>query len=218
MDPSVINKKTEDLIVFYEGERLTSYRDTGGIWTIGVGHTSDEKFKVTKGQTITREFSRELLRHDLKEAENFVNTLVKVPLNENQYGALVSFTFNLGGGSLKISTLLKKLNAGNYKAIPSELNKWVFDDGVKLAGLIKRRKAEGELWNTPTTVPVVAPTVTVRPETASTEARKPVQRIEPTVVPNVPHKEPSESGAFLKVLGAVAAAGAIALGNWLGLF
>lgn len=204
----MINKKTEDLMVFYEGERLTSYRDTGGIWTIGVGHTSDSKFAVKKGQTITREFSRELLRHDLKEAENFVNTLVKVPLNENQYGALVSFTFNLGGGSLKISTLLKKLNAGNYKAIPSELNKWVFDDGVKLAGLVKRRKAEGELWNTPTTVPVVAPT----------EARKPVQRVEPVVVPNVPQKEPSESGAFLKVLAALAAAGLIALGNWLGLF
>lgn len=200
----MINKKTEELIVFYEGERLTSYRDTGGIWTIGVGHTSDEKFKVAKGQTISKDFSRELLRHDLKEAENFVKTLVKVPLNENQYGALVSFTFNLGGGSLKISTLLKKLNAGNYKAIPSELNKWVFDDGVKLAGLIKRRKAEGDLWNAPTSTPV-AP-------------QKPVQRAEPVVVPNVPQKEPSESGAFLKVLGAVAAAGAIALGNWLGLF
>jgi len=214
----MINKKTEELIVFYEGERLTSYKDTGGVWTIGVGHTSDEKFKVTKGQTITKEFSRELLRHDLKEAENFVKTLVKVPLNENQYGALVSFTFNLGGGSLKISTLLKKLNAGNYKAIPSELNKWVFDDGVKLAGLIKRRKAEGELWNTPTSVPVVAPTVTVRPETASTEARKPVQRVEPKVAENVPVDTQSESGAFLKVAAAVVTAGAIALGNWLGLF
>ena len=200
----MINKKTEELIVFYEGERLTSYRDTGGIWTIGVGHTSDSKFAVKKGQTITGEFSRELLRHDLKEAENFVKTLVKVPLNENQYGALVSFTFNLGGGSLKISTLLKKLNTGNYKAIPSELNKWVFDDGVKLAGLIKRRKAEGDLWNTPTSVPVAT--------------QKPVQSEEPSVVPNVPQKEPSESGAFLKVLAALVAAGAIALGNWLGLF
>ena len=204
----MINNKTEELIVFYEGERLNSYRDTGGIWTIGVGHTSDEKFKVAKGQTISKNFSRELLRHDLKEAENFVKTLVKVPLYENQYGALVSFTFNLGGGSLKISTLLKKLNAGNYKAIPSELNKWVFDDGVKLAGLVKRRKAEGDLWNTPTSTPVVAPTAT----------EKPVQRVEPVVVPNVPQKEPSESGAFLKVLAALVAASLIALGNWLGLF
>ena len=200
----MINKKTEDLIVFYEGEKLTSYRDTGGVWTIGVGHTSDEKFKVKKDQTITKEFSRELLRHDLKEAENFVNTLVKVPLNENQYGALVSFTFNLGGGSLKISTLLKKLNAGNYKAVPSELNKWVFDDGVKLKGLVNRRKAEGELWNTPVTV--------------HKEAEKPVQRVEPTVTPNVPVTKENDSGAFLKVLAALAAAGLIALGNWLGLF
>ena len=200
----MINKKTEDLIVFYEGEKLTSYRDTGGIWTIGVGHTSDEKFKVKKGQTITKEFSRELLRHDLKEAENFVKRLVKVPLNENQYGALVSFTFNLGGGQLKISTLLKKLNAGNYKAVPSELNKWVFDDGVKLKGLVNRRKAEGDLWNTPVV--------------ASTATGKPVQRVEPTVTPNVPVTKENDSGAFLKVLAALAAAGLIALGNWLGLF
>lgn len=204
----MINQKTEDLIVSFEGERLKSYKDTGGVWTIGVGHTSDEKLTVRPNQTITKEFSRELLRHDLKEAEAFVDKLVKVPLNENQRGALVSFVFNLGGGAFKGSTLLRKLNAGNYKAIPSELNKWVFDDGVKLAGLIKRRKAEGELWNTPTSVPVVAPTVT----------EKPVQRVEPKVAENVPVDTQGESGAFLKVAAAVVTAGAIALGNWLGLF
>lgn len=210
----MINKKTEDLIVFYEGERLTSYRDTGGIWTIGVGHTSDEKFKVAKGQTISKEFSRELLRHDLKEAEHFVNTLVKVPLNENQYGALVSFTFNLGGGQLKISTLLKKLNAGNYKAIPTELNKWVYDDGVKLQGLINRRSAEGALWNTPTSVPVVVEKPTDRPETALKEAGKPVQSDEPVVVPNVPSKEPSASRGILGLIVFLIAA----FLSWLGLF
>jgi len=210
----MINKKTEDLIVFYEGEKLTSYRDTGGIWTVGVGHTSDEKFKVQKGQTITKEFSRELLRHDLKEAENFVKTLVKVPLNENQYGALVSFTFNLGGGQLKVSTLLKKLNAGNYKAIPTELNKWVYDDGVKLQGLLNRRKAEGELWNTPTSVPVVVEKPTDRPETALKEAGKPVQSDEPVVVPNVPSKEPSASRGILGLIVFLIAA----FLSWLGLY
>lgn len=200
----MINKLTEDLIVFYEGERLNSYRDTGGIWTIGVGHTSDEKFAVKRGQTITKEFSRELLRHDLQEAENFVKTLVKVPLNENQYGALVSFTFNLGGGALKSSTLLKKLNAGNYKAVPFELSKWVNDDGVKLAGLVKRRKAEGDLWNTAvieTKVPA-----------------EPVQRVEPVVVQKAPETKENDSTALLKVLAAFVLAGAVALGHWLGLF
>ena len=196
----MINKKTEDLIVFYEGEKLTSYRDTGGIWTIGVGHTSDEKFKVKKGQTITKEFSRELLRHDLKEAEHFVKTLVKVPLNENQYGALVSFTFNLGGGAFKGSTLLRKLNAGDYKAVPSELMKWVNDDGVRLAGLVRRRSAEGALWNTPTSVPVVV--------------EKPVQSEEPVVVPNVPSKEPSASRGILGLIVFLIAA----FLSWLGLF
>jgi len=200
----MINKATEELIVRWEGERLVAYRDGGGVLTIGVGHTSDAKLRVTPGLKITKEQSRNLLYHDVAEAEAYVDKLVKVPLNENQYGALVSFTFNLGGGSLKISTLLKKLNAGNYKAIPAELNKWVFDDGVKLKGLVNRRKAEGELWNTPVTV--------------HKEAEKPVQRVEPTVTLNVPVDKQSESGAFLKVLAALVAAGAIAIGNWLGLY
>lgn len=202
----MINKKTEELIVSYEGERLTSYKDTGGIWTIGVGHTSDEKFKVKAGQTITKEFSRELLRHDLKEAEHFVDTLVKVPINENQRGALVSFVFNLGGGAFKGSTLLRKLNAGNYNAVPTELMKWVNDGGVRLKGLVRRRAAEGALWNTPTSVPVVK-----APE-------KPVQRVEPEVKDSIPEGKQSVSGAFLKALMALVAAGLIALGNWLGLF
>ena len=200
----MINKKTEELIVFYEGERLTSYRDTGGIWTIGVGHTSDSKFTVKRGQTITKALSRELLYHDLKEAEGFVKALVKVPLNENQYGALVSFTFNVGGGALKSSTLLRKLNAGDYKAVPSELMKWVNDNGKRLNGLVRRRSAEGALWNTSTSVPVA-------PE-------KPVQCEEPKVEQKVPETQENDSGAFVKVIGALGAAAAIALGKWLGLY
>ena len=171
----MINKATEDLIVSFEGERLKSYKDTGGIWTIGVGHTSDKNFKVGPNQTITREKSRELLRFDVKEAEDAVDRLVKVPINENQRGALVSFTFNLGEGQLKISTLLRKLNAGQYSAVPTELNKWVFDDGVKLNGLVRRRKAEGVLWNTP----VINSTV---PE-------KPVEEIVLVPTPEVPAEE-----------------------------
>ena len=200
----MINKKTEELIVTFEGEKLTSYLDTGGVWTIGVGRTSGSKLTVQRGQTITKTLSRELLYHDLKEAEGFVKALVKVPLNENQYGALVSFTFNVGGGSFKSSTLLRKLNAGDYKAVPSELMKWVNDNGKRLDGLVRRRSAEGALWNTSTSAPV-AP-------------QKPVQRVEPKVAENVPVDKQSESGAFIKVIGAIGAAGAIALGKWLGLY
>lgn len=203
----MINQAAEDLIVRYEGERLTSYKDTGGIWTIGVGHTSDQYLKVKPGITISKETSRKLLAIDLKEAEAFVDRLVKVPLNANQRGALVSFTFNLGGKSLEISTLLKELNAGNYAAIPSELNKWIFDDGIKLKGLIKRRAAEGVLFNTPTSIPVV-----VKP------TEKPVESVKPVPAPKVPEALPSESGAFLKVILALAGAAAITIANWLGLF
>lgn len=196
----MINKLTEELIVSFEGEKLLSYKDTGGVWTIGVGHTSDEHFKVVPNQLISKEQSRKLLAIDLKEAEAFVDKLVKVPLNENQRGALVSFTFNLGGGSLKISTLLKKLNAGNYDAVPSELNKWVYDDGVKLKGLVRRREAEGKLWNTP----VIKSTVT----------EKPVQSDVPVAEKEVPEKAKGSPAGFL---AAVVAVLMFALAKWLGI-
>lgn len=150
----MVNQKTLDLIAKYEGCKLVAYKDTGGVWTIGVGHTSDKYLKVTPGLKITKDKAYELLQIDVREAEASVNKLVKVPLNENQFGALVSFVFNLGEGQFAKSTLLRKLNMGNYDAAPSELNKWVYDNGKRLDGLVARRNAEGELWNTPVTVPV----------------------------------------------------------------
>lgn len=142
-----VTKEIRNFIKKEEGEVLTAYQDSAGIWTIGVGHTSDSKLKVTKGLKITAAQSDELLTHDLAEAEDAVSRLVKVPLNDNQFGALVSFTFNLGEGNLKSSTLLKKLNAGDYASVPSELNKWVNAGGKRLQGLVNRRKREGELFN-----------------------------------------------------------------------
>src|SRR5690348_1914128 len=108
------NKATLDLIIEFEGLKLTAYQDSVGVWTIGVGHTSDDYFKVYKGLTITKDKAYDLLNHDLKEAEAAVDKLVKVPLNSNQRGALTSWTFNLGQGNLASSTMLKKLNAGDY--------------------------------------------------------------------------------------------------------
>lgn len=143
------NKATLDLIVKYEGLKLTAYQDTGGVWTIGVGHTSDEYFKVFKGVTITRDKAYDLLNYDLKQAEACVTSSVKVTLNANQKGALTSFVFNIGNKAFEGSTLLRKLNAGDYSAVPNELDKWVNDNGKKLPGLVARRKAEGDLWNTP---------------------------------------------------------------------
>lgn len=138
-----------------EALRLKAYLDGGGVPTIGWGHTKG----VRMGQTITREQAEAFLREDLAWAERAVETSVKVPLNDNQFAALVSFTFNVGEGAFKKSTLLKKLNKGDYSSVPKELLKWVNDNGKRVQGLYNRRVREGALFvkggSTSTTTPSI---------------------------------------------------------------
>ena len=89
----------------------------------------------------------EILTGDAGKAANSVRRLIKVPLNQQQLDALISFTFNCGAGSLQISTLRKRLNRGEYAAVPHELDKWVVSAGKRLPGLVRRRKAEGVLFS-----------------------------------------------------------------------
>lgn len=130
----------------WEGLRLNSYECSAGIWTIGYGHTNN----VQPGQTITEDRANELLMRDLFKFEERVNRLVTVPLNDNQFAALVSFDFNTG--ALHNSTLLKKLNQGDYDSVPIELMKWVKASDPKtgkkvtVQGLVNRRAAEAGLW------------------------------------------------------------------------
>lgn len=140
-----INPAGLALIKEYEGYEGHAYLDTGGVPTIGYGHTRGVKM----GASCTPEQAEVWLREDLASAEADVSKLVKVPLTDNQFAALVSFTFNLGGAQLGKSTLLKFLNAGNYAGAGSQFQFWVFDNGKKLAGLIKRRAAEAALWSVP---------------------------------------------------------------------
>jgi len=118
-----------------------------GELTIGYGHTKAAKhpLKPSVGYTITKEEAEEILDVDLDECEQDVNRLVKVPLTQSQFDALVSFQFNTGG--LGRSTLLKVLNRKQYDLVPSELMKWIYDNGTVLRGLVNRRKAEVALWN-----------------------------------------------------------------------
>ncbi|XP_066934062.1 lysozyme RrrD-like [Clytia hemisphaerica] len=132
-----------DLIKRFEGLRLTAYQDAVGVWTIGYGHTKG----VRAGQTITAEQAELFLRQDVRSAENDVEKSVKVWINQNQYDALVSWTFNLGGTNLRKSTMLKKLNAGDFDRVPCEMIRWVYAGGKKLPGLVKRRYAEATLFN-----------------------------------------------------------------------
>lgn len=139
----MVNSLGISLIKEYEGYRSKAYLDTGGVPTIGYGHTRG----VQMGQECTPEIAEAWLEADLDEAEKAVSRLVKVPLTDNQYAALVSFTFNLGVARLQSSTLLKKLNAGDYAGAQGQFGRWVFDNGKELPGLVKRRAAEAALFS-----------------------------------------------------------------------
>lgn len=133
------------LVKQWEGCELVSYKDVAGICTIGYGHTSSAGIPYVKpGMRINAVEAEEILKTDLHKFEERVERLVKVPLTDNQHAVLVAFDLNTG--ALHKSTLLKKLNAGDYDAVPGELMKWVNAGGKKVKGLVNRRSAEAGLW------------------------------------------------------------------------
>lgn len=135
------------LIAKFEGLRLQRYRDAVGLWTIGYGHLI-QAAEIQTLQTITIEEARVLLCRDLAQAEQAVNNLVTRDINQNQFDALVSFTFNLGINNLKKSTLLRKLNDGDINGAASEFLRWNKAGGKVLTGLMNRRSTEMELFLT----------------------------------------------------------------------
>jgi lysozyme len=152
------------LIREFEGCELKAYKCPAGIWTIGHGHTTSAGHPAVKqGMTITAKEAEDILKRDLAKFEKAVCEAVKVPLTQEQFDALVSFAFNCGPTNLRNSTLLKKLNAGNYAAVPSELNKWVKAKGKTLKGLVRRREAEGFLWSTKAAPAVIPPPPDIEP-------------------------------------------------------
>lgn len=156
-----INAAGLALIKQWEGRKLLAYYDGGGVLTIGYGSTGKH---VKPGMRISEAQAEKLLMDDLDRFERRVASLAKVPLNDNQFAALVSFDFNTG--AIHKSTLLKKLNKGNYAAVPSELMKWVNDNGKRIDGLVNRRKAEVALWGSKAgsgNAPKVKPELTKQP-------------------------------------------------------
>lgn len=105
-----------------EGLRLKAYKDTKGIWTIGVGHTGPE---VVEGLVITKDEAIAIFQKDVKWAEDAVNNKVEVPLNQNQFDALVSFIFNIGETAWYKSTMLRLLNKGDYEGVIKQFDRWV---------------------------------------------------------------------------------------------
>jgi lysozyme len=124
-----------------EGCKLHSYQDTGGVWTIGYGHTSG----VRPGQVITQAVAETLLKHDMEYAAGIVNAHA-MPCTQNQFDALTDFVFNVGPSLFLSSTLLKKHLAGDHQGAANEFPKWKYDNHVVQPGLVTRRAAERKLY------------------------------------------------------------------------
>lgn len=139
------------LIKSFEGWYPTAYQDEVGVWTIGWGTTNmgPNGHVVWPGRTITEKEGEEFLFNDMRYFEDKVKELVDVPLTQHQFDALVSACYNLGEGNLAKSDFLKMLNRGNYDEVPGLLQHWDHAGGQQLAGLTRRRAAEGALFLDP---------------------------------------------------------------------
>ena len=148
-----ISQEGITLIKHYEGcpkdkdGNAVSYRCAANKATIGYGSLKlIDGSPVTDNISITMQEAEDLLAHELVEYEGYINDLVKVPLKQNEFDALVSWVFNLGPSNLKSSTMLKVLNAGKYQEVPEQIKRWNKVNGKVNEGLVKRRKSEALLF------------------------------------------------------------------------
>lgn len=148
-----VSQRGIDLIKEFEGFERDAYPDPGSggePYTIGYGTTRyPDGGKVRLGDSISKMEAEKCLAHDLVRFEQSVQSLVEVPLTQNQFDALVSFTYNLGTTALANSTLLRELNKGRYESAAAQFERWVYAGGKKLKGLIRRRIAEKQLFQCP---------------------------------------------------------------------
>lgn len=151
------SKEAIQLIKRFEGFSSSPYICAGGKVTVGYGTTQISGKPINKYmEPISRQYAEELLMEDLKEFQEAIDRLVKAPLEQNQYDALLSLVYNIGIGAFKKSTLLRELNKGNYDKVPYELARWNKAGGKVLKGLTRRRAAEAELWSQSDTVDIAA--------------------------------------------------------------
>ena len=177
-DPISISQEGLEVIMESEGWRPELYNDPAGHATIGYGRlvhkgpiNGSEPEELKAG--ITEERGMELLGEDVARFETAVRDLVTVPLSQGQLDALVSLAYNIGAGALEDSTLLEKLNEGNYEAAGDEFMRWVNADGRVMGGLVARRTNEVKLWNQEPVQPAVPEAVepVPAPETAGSDPR-----------------------------------------------
>ena len=123
-----------------EALRLDAYLDGGGVWTIGWGHTGTAR----KGMRIKLLEAQRLFENDLAWVKRCLDSAVKVPLSPNQVEPLYSFIFNVGAGAFRSSTMLRKLNKGDYAGAANEFKRWNKDNGETIRGLTLRRAREAK--------------------------------------------------------------------------
>lgn len=171
-----VNAATIDLITEFEGFEDHWYPDAAYGWAVPTccyGHTDnagEPHYEKTKDKVFSKAEGREILARDLAKVEATVRNAVKVAINENQIGALVSFTYNCGEGNFKGSTLLKKVNAGMFVEAGDEFGRWNKAKGKVLKGLTRRRAAEAVLFARPVASPPAAPTAPANPQSPASEA------------------------------------------------
>lgn len=147
-----LSKHGMELLCDFEGKHkkqpngtYKAYRCPANVPTIYAGLTRG----VYDGMVVTEAQGEKMLAKELAATEDAVERLTKVPLNQNQFDALVLLVYNIGVGAYQKSTLLKQLNKGNYDAVPAQMMRWVNGGGKKLSGLVRRRRAEAALFMAP---------------------------------------------------------------------
>ncbi|MGD0647456.1 MAG: lysozyme [Acidobacteriaceae bacterium] len=128
----------------FEGLQLEAYRDSAGNWTIGYGHTGPS---VLSGQSISEGEAETLLQVDLAEAVTCVNHAVRAVISQSQFDAMVDFCFNAGRGNFVQSTLLRKVNSGDFRGATAQFALWVHAGGEVVSGLLRRRNAEAAMFS-----------------------------------------------------------------------
>lgn len=128
----------------FEGLRLEAYEDSAGVWTVGYGHTGPAVFE---GQTVTDAEAEAMLLADLEDAVRCVNRRVTAAISQGQFDAMVDFCFNAGRGNFLQSTLLRKVNAGDFAGAAAQFGLWVHAGGEVVPGLVRRRQAEAEMFS-----------------------------------------------------------------------
>ena len=179
MHPQSVSQEGIDLVKRFEGLHklkddgmVHAYRCPAGKWTISWGHCKG----VRSGMKVTMAQSEQFLSDDLEEHGKIVKKYVNVPLTQSQYDALTSFVFNLGGGNFRSSTLLKKLNMGDYDAVPEQIMRWnkARVDGklTALRGLTRRRAAEAAIFSKDAQLPSDegGPTMPQKPTAEATKS------------------------------------------------